>query len=123
MLAAALSAPPVTAWLAERTSGTALAARALRVTARLVAAVPLPVDDRQWSAGAEALRRVPDAGLDEQGQLLLTAGRHLTAAHGLVGRQASAVLTWWARRAGLAGPDAGGQAGVASGSRSGSRSG
>ena len=124
LLAAALAAPPASAWVAERASGTALGARALRVSARTVARVPLPVDHDAWAEGARLLRRVPAAAPHERGQALLGAGRVLTAAHGFSGRAAAAVVGWWATRAGCAPQDApvpptGGQAGVASGSRSG----
>ena len=53
-LAAALASPAVTSWAMHQVAGTALSARALKMTAALVRAVPLPADDDAWRAGADA---------------------------------------------------------------------
>ena len=58
LVAAALSAPPVSAWAAERSGGTALAPQALKLSARQVLEVPLPVDRDAWAEGAGLLRLV-----------------------------------------------------------------
>jgi hypothetical protein len=55
-LAAALSAPPVTAWVLERTLGSGLSADAVRLSATLVTQVPLPTDEAAWSDATAALR-------------------------------------------------------------------
>jgi hypothetical protein len=55
-LAAALAAPAVTCWLLRRTSGAALAREALRVSAPVLRAVPLPAGEEAWTQGATALR-------------------------------------------------------------------
>ena len=102
LLASALSAPPVSAWVAERSAGTAMGARALRVSARLVARVPLPVDHDAWAEGARLLRELPPTPSEGRSQVLLSAGRVLTAAHGLPPAAAEDVLSWWAQRAGCA---------------------
>ncbi|QYG90967.1 class I SAM-dependent methyltransferase [Iamia sp. SCSIO 61187] len=63
LLAAALSAPPVTAWALALTAGTARSRHALKLSARQVGAVPVPSDRPAWVAAAEALREgaaVPD---------------------------------------------------------------
>jgi hypothetical protein len=101
MVAAALMAPPVAAWAAERSAGTAMAAHALRLSARQLAEVPLPVDIDAWSEGASILRGIATADdLDGERRLLAAAGRVLTEAHGLRGVAAADVLRWWADRAG-----------------------
>jgi hypothetical protein len=101
LVAAALSAPPVSAWAAERCGGTALAPQALKLSARQVAEVPLPIDHDAWVEGARHLRLVAIAPDDaERARRLATAGRALTAAHGLSPTAAEAVLRWWAERAG-----------------------
>ncbi len=101
LVAAALSAPPVTAWAAERVGGTALAPQALKLSARQVLEVPLPVDCDAWSEGARILRTVAETDDDaERRRRLLAAGRVLTEAHGLVGAEADTVTRWWAARAG-----------------------
>ncbi len=56
LLAAALSAPPVTAWALALTAGTARSRHALKLSARQVLSVPLPVDRGTWHAAAGALR-------------------------------------------------------------------
>ena len=101
LLAAALSAPPVSAWAAERTGGTALAAHALKLSARQVMEVPLPVDGDAWAEGARLLREVaPAVGDDERARRLAAAGQVLTEAHGLSAADTAVVFRWWAGRAG-----------------------
>ena len=101
LVAAALSAPPATAWAAERSAGTALAPQALKLSARQVAEVPLPVDRDAWTEGARLLRLVAPATDDaERSRRLLDAGRTLTDAHALPSGVAAEVLRWWAVRAG-----------------------
>lgn len=104
LVAAALSSPPVSAWAAERSGGTALAPQALKLSARQVAEVPLPVDREAWVEGARLLRLVAPAADDEaRGRALLAAGRVLTVAHDLPAAEADEVLRWWAERAGCGG--------------------
>lgn len=86
-LAAALCAPPVSAWVAARTAGTGLSRRALRMSAGLARQVPLPDDRSAWRSGADALER---GDLD-------TFARALTTAYG----SSDEVLDWWRRRARL----------------------
>jgi hypothetical protein len=105
LAAAALSAPPVSVWAAERSGGTARAPGALKLSARQVVEVPLPVDRDAWEEGARLLRLVADATGDvDRADRLLAAGRVLTEAHGLASEPAAEVLRWWAERAGC-GPD------------------
>jgi hypothetical protein len=85
-LAAALASPPVTAWLLQRSAGTALTTHALKVTAALLRAVPLPSDEAAWHAGTAAF----SAG-DRHGFAM-----HMTAAYDAP----PAVAEWWLARAG-----------------------
>lgn len=89
LLAALLDAPPISAWVARRAAGSALSADAVRLSAGLVGAVPLPPDERAWSAAAGAL---------EAGDLERYA-TCATAMFGLPARQAAAVQAWWLARA------------------------
>lgn len=103
LVAAALMAPPVTAWAAERSAGTALSAHAIKLSARQVLEIPLPVDADAWAEGAAHLRAVPDAADgSERDVLLAAAGRALTAAHHLPAGLGAHVLAWWADRVGCA---------------------
>ena len=89
--------------LAPRVGGTALAPQALKLSARQVLEVPLPVDRDAWSEGARLLRSVAETDDDDERRgRLLAAGRTLTDAHGLVGAEAETVTRWWAARAGCA---------------------
>lgn len=55
-LAAALSAPPVTAWALARAAGTGLSGDSLRLSAGLVRSVPLPTDPAAWDGATAAFR-------------------------------------------------------------------
>lgn len=84
---AVLCAPPVVAHAAAAYVGTGLSGRSIKLSARQVAALPLPSDPAAWDQGAR---------LAEAGDLLACA-RVMTAAYG----EAESVLAWWRERAGL----------------------
>lgn len=85
LVAAALCAPPAAAWASARAAGTGMSPGAIRMSAELALAVPLPSDRRRWRLAAEAL---------SAGDLDAFAD-HATAAHRLPEAQAEAVLAWW----------------------------
>lgn len=87
-LAAALSAPPVTAWLLERTIGSGLSADAVRLSAKLLLQVPLPTDRRAWTASRKAL----------QGGDLPTFGRLACQAYRIADDEVGGLLAWWSGR-------------------------
>jgi hypothetical protein len=84
-LAAALAAPPITAWLLHRVAGTALTPQSLKVTAALLRAVPLPDDQRAWAQGTAAFRAGDLEGF----------AAAMSAAYGA----GSEVADWWRERA------------------------
>jgi len=86
-VAAALSAPPVTAWALAESAGTARSADALKLAARQVLAVPLPSDRDRWYAAADAL---------SAGTPLVEVAGDLTAAYGLA--PDDPVVDWWRAR-------------------------
>jgi SAM-dependent methyltransferase len=89
LAAAALSAPPATAWALALTAGTARSRAALKLSARQVLTLPLPVDEQSWRAAAEALRTgASPADLAED----------LTAAYGL--DPDDPVVAWYRARLG-----------------------
>jgi len=102
LVVAALMAPPVAAWAAERSSGTAMARHALKLPARQLHDVPLPVDDDAWAEGARLLEQVAAVDDDVRPGLLAAAGRALTEAHALPAGLDDIVLRWWAERSGCA---------------------
>ncbi len=87
LLAAALSAPPVSAWALYEAAGTARNGDAVKLAARQVRDVPLPVDDARWAAAAAALHA---------GRPLAELGPDLTEAYGL--DPDHPVTAWWASR-------------------------
>jgi hypothetical protein len=92
-LLAVLLAPPVAAHAAARYAGTALTMRTIKLSARQVAGLPLPVDRVAWDEGAalaeESQGRPPgDKHLD-------ALGSAMCAAYGVAD---DAVLEWWLRR-------------------------
>lgn len=93
-LLAVLLAPPVVAHAATRYLGTGLTPGSVKVSARQVAALPLPTDPAAWADGAELARRAQHAGEDERPDLLVATGRVMTAAYGA----GDDVLDWWAGR-------------------------
>lgn len=96
-VAALLSAPPVSAWVAQRMAGAALSPGSLRITGPLVASIPLPPDRIAWDRAAWAFEEH-----EPEYPELATAMFHLPAA------QHDAVLTWWTERAKPMWPPAGG---------------
>ena len=87
LLLAALSAPPVTAWAMAQAAGTGRRRDAMRLSARQVRSIPLPVDRLAWEAAARDLRA---------GRTLVGLGARLTGAYGL--DPDHPVTDWWAAR-------------------------
>jgi hypothetical protein len=96
---AVLLAPPVVALAAARYLGTALSARAIKLSAKQLAALPLPSDQEAWDHGAAAARAAQQSGSDAE------RGRHLGACAALMcaayGDGHAAALDWWRERSGL----------------------
>ncbi|GAA1533183.1 N-6 DNA methylase [Nocardioides humi] len=91
-LLAVLLAPPVVAHAAARYLGTGLTPGSVKVSARQVAALPLPADEHAWAEGAR-LARVAQAAAsgDERAALLAATGRIMTDAY----RADPASYDWW----------------------------
>jgi hypothetical protein len=96
-LLAVLLAPPVSVHAATTYAGSGLSMRAVKLSARQVAALPLPVDRAAWGLGARDVRR---AQLDPQRRLehLVSAGQHMCAAYAVPPGQSGDVMTWWCER-------------------------
>ena len=88
---AVLLAPPVVADAAARYLGTGLSPGSVKVSARQLAALPLPADDAAWARGAELAR----------GGRLAEAGAAMTAAYG----GDDAALEWWRARVSRRSPE------------------
>jgi hypothetical protein len=97
-IAAALLAPPVTAWALRRWGGTALSAGAIKLSAAQVRAIPLPRPGPAWDEAAMAVRQATEAtGDQERRRWLLAAAEASTQAYGVAD---PAVVRWWTDRIG-----------------------
>lgn len=93
-LLAVTLAPPVVAHAAARYLGTGLTPGSVKVSARQLAALPLPRDVATWADGAALARRAQQAPPGERPRLLGETGRLMTAAYG----GSSEALGWWLER-------------------------
>ncbi len=92
-VAAVLTAPPVSAWLAAKLAGAAMASGRIRLPAREVAQIPCPPDAAAWAEGelrARAATEAPD--VPSRRSHLLELGRVMAEAYG----SPSGVTEWWA---------------------------
>lgn len=89
---AVLLAPPVAAHAAATYAGTALNMRAIKLSARQVAALRLPVDQAAWDQGARLAERAQAEGRQHLAEL----GRVMCVAYGA----GDEVLEWWLERLG-----------------------
>jgi hypothetical protein len=92
-LAAALTSPLASLLLLRATAGSALSADAMRVSARSLGGLPLPLDGTAWDDAAAAVDALD--GPPSRAQLV-EIGRLGLAAHGMAGRVD--ILNWWQSR-------------------------
>jgi hypothetical protein len=90
-LAAAVVSPTATAWLWRRAPGTALHTHALKIAARDLAELPLPVDHTAWDEAATALRAYAGTPTPATFDDFVTAA---AAAY----RASTALVSWWRSR-------------------------
>lgn len=81
-------------------------ADALKMSARQVMGLPLPVDVVAWDVGAAAFRLVHEAGkapLDEARyeRAVIDFGEKMCAAYRVVGDDLDALMGWWLGRLGI----------------------
>ncbi|TWG95854.1 Type I restriction-modification system methyltransferase subunit [Nocardioides sp. J9] len=93
-LLAVTLAPPVVAHAAARYLGTGLTPGSVKVSARQLAALPLPTDPAAWAEGAELARQAQHAAAADRPALLAATARVMTTAY--VGTDES--LAWWTDR-------------------------
>lgn len=94
-LLAVTLAPPVVAHAATRYLGTGLTPGSVKVSARQLAALPLPSDAAAWDEGARLAERAQRAEAADRPGLLLETARTMTAAY----RGSDDALDWWLGRA------------------------
>jgi len=97
-IAAMLSSPPVAAWAGRAYAGAARSADAIKLSARQLLDIPIPVDRVLWDSGANRAREVSDAAArgdhDAWNTGLQTLGATMTRAYGAD----ESVLAWWLGR-------------------------
>ncbi|HET9422428.1 MAG TPA: hypothetical protein VFO49_14910, partial [Nocardioides sp.] len=97
---AVLLAPPVVAHAAARYLGTGLSARSVKLSAKQLAALPLPADRAAWDRGAQLARAAQLAESSrERSGLLLSCAEAMCAAYDV---DPSESLAWWVGRTRLA---------------------
>lgn len=90
---AVLLAPPVVAHAAARYVGAALAPSAIKLSARQLAALPLPADRAAWDCGAGLARRAQKASAADRPDVLGECAEVMCRAYG-----DHAALEWWMAR-------------------------
>ncbi|MCX6399403.1 MAG: N-6 DNA methylase [Propionibacteriales bacterium] len=93
-LLAVTLAPPVVAHAAARYLGTGLSPGSVKVSARQLAALPLPTAVDAWDEGAALAREAQQAGVEDRPRILAEVGRVMTAAYGGTDH----ALAWWLGR-------------------------
>lgn len=94
LVAAVLLAPPVVAWAAQRWFGAALAVDALKLAAKQVLELPLPVDRDAWERAAALIGRSPTESPIEGWRTGSEVAAIMNQAYGAD----DSVLVWWQRR-------------------------
>jgi hypothetical protein len=98
-LLAVLLAPAISAQVRRTHAGAALSADAIKLSARQIAALPLPADAAAWAAGAAAARAATRAAESADGEGWLAALRQLGTAMDAAYSVVSAdVWSWWWER-------------------------
>lgn len=87
---AVLLAPPVVAGAAARYLGTALTPHAIKLSAKQVAGLPLPSDQRRWDEGAVLARAAQETDPKKRPAALHALARVMCGAY-----DDDAALTWW----------------------------
>jgi len=87
-IAALLTSPVASAWLAHERAGTGLSAQTIRVVASDLARLPLPVDQPAWDEAVTLL-----ASGD-----IAACGRQMMRAHAIDSASAFALYDWWLPR-------------------------
>jgi len=97
-VAAMLSAPAVSAFIAQQSHGTGLSSDSVRVRAKALAALPLPLDSALWGQGAYIARLVHAAAeahdWSAYRETLLALGRQMNAAY----EADETSVAWWQSR-------------------------
>lgn len=106
LIAAVLSAPPISAYVLDHYGGAALSGNAVKLSARQVLALPLPADHHSWVRAAELITGLDTVvGRSEWEERRNESARLLCAAYGV--DPSGDVMTWWFSRVDVASTRAG----------------
>ena len=97
-LAAALTAPAVSAWMLSIAAGTGLSHDAIRVRAATLASLPLPSDPVKWDEGARLAQRAYEAASMREYTTYVSALKELAIVMNAAYRVSSTVGSWWWER-------------------------
>ena len=99
MLAAAIASPVATAEAARVSYGAALGAEAIKLSARQLLALPLPIDREAWCESARLFREASCArAAQSRAEALRAFAAASCRAHGLCGPTAAEALRFWTER-------------------------
>lgn len=98
LIAAALASPVATAVAMERHSGAAMSADAIKLSAKQVLRLPLPVDRRLWEAAADSLRTIHESATAPARSDLQEFGEIAARSYNLDSFIESELLKWWLGR-------------------------
>ncbi|MEX2217441.1 MAG: N-6 DNA methylase [Phycisphaerales bacterium] len=97
-LAAALLSPVLSAWAAREVGGAGLSAVAIKLSARQVAALPVPGPCAAWDEAARVLEEAAACG--GMPGALLAAAEAMLGAYGVPVAERARLLAWWRGRLG-----------------------
>jgi hypothetical protein len=82
--------------------GAAMHADALKMSARQVMELPMPIDERAWGEGAAVFEQLHDAKCDEAcADGLQSFGAKMCDAYQVRGQDQEVLMGWWLGRLGL----------------------
>ncbi len=94
-VAAAMLAPPLVAWAFRRWFGTALSVNALKLAARQVPELPMPVDRDAWTEAALLVAEADQVSIGDRDDVIAAIGRLMMVAYAV---EDPAVFAWWDQR-------------------------
>jgi len=98
---AAIGSPVCSAFAMRHFGGAAMHADALKMSARQVLELPLPVDEDAWLDGAAAFERVHAAGEDGYAAAVVAYGEAMCLGYGVAGLDREELMGWWLGRLGI----------------------
>ena len=100
-LGAAIGSPVCSAYAMRHFGGAAMHADALKMSARQVMGLPLPLDEAAWSAGTGLFRKVHDARCAEYNTAITLYGLAMCGAYRIEGGKRDELMGWWLGRLGI----------------------